>query len=132
MRVLLLTHASLSVADAGEPHFMEKALRAVLPASNLDFESLYPTVSRWWVEVSDAGYPQREIGFAESGEPIVAGPLGRNCGYWTDSSEVFEVDQHEPVPAAEFEEAWVRFQTDWFLICEQKQAAAAVTADAHS
>jgi hypothetical protein len=67
-----------------------KLIKSVLwfiPHANPDFERRYPEVRMWYVEVNEKGAPQRELGVSASGEPIVAGPWGRNIGFWTDSGD---------------------------------------------
>jgi len=84
-----------------------KSLQRVLPAANPDLETLYPKTRVWWLEVTDAGAPEREIGFDESGEPVVLGPIGRNFGFLVDSSDDWSDSQDDSPEAAEhFEEQW--------------------------
>jgi hypothetical protein len=82
----------------------------VFPLANPDFEDVYPRVCNWWVEINAAGVPQRELGFDDSREMIVAGPIGRNMGFWTDSAMVFEVADYQVVPNDEFESAWLAYE----------------------
>ena len=79
-----------------------RVLKLVLPTANPDFEGLYSKVVKWWVEIDPAGVPQRELGFDAAGETVVAGPFGRNMGFWTDSHMVFEIDEYNAVPLVEF------------------------------
>jgi hypothetical protein len=88
-----------------------KILKLVLPAANPDFEGAYGKVVRWWVEIDPAGVSQRELGFSAVGEAVVAGPFGRNIGFWTDSHMVFDVGDYEVVPLDEFESAWSLFES---------------------
>jgi hypothetical protein len=73
------------------------------------FEGVYERVNSWWVEIDAAGVPQRELGFATSGETIVAGPIGQNMRFWTDSQMVFEAAKYKVVPNDKFESAWSAF-----------------------
>ncbi|HKA01250.1 MAG TPA: hypothetical protein VKE70_32275 [Candidatus Solibacter sp.] len=63
-----------------------RMLYKLIPRANPDFDGCYCKVRTWWVEVDDAGMPQRELGFGAEGKVTVAGPLGRNHGFWTDSN----------------------------------------------
>jgi hypothetical protein len=88
---------------------LETLIRAVIPAANPDFESLYHLVSLWWIEIDCQGIPQREIGFNDKGVPVVVGPLDENMGFWTDSSMSFAAKEHDAVDPADFETQWQRF-----------------------
>jgi hypothetical protein len=92
---------------------LRRLLRLVLPVANPDFESLYPSVQLWWVELNASGVPQREVGFNASGEPVVAGPLGQNFGFWTDSPMTFSVGEHPQVAEQAFAEVWASFERRW-------------------
>jgi hypothetical protein len=114
MPVLAIASASRPPSSTQARLLLERPLRAVSPTVNPDFENLYPSVRQWWVEVDDSGIPQREIGFAEPSVAVVAGPLGGNAGFWTDSTVVFNRKEHEAVEEAAFEEAWSRFESSWW------------------
>jgi hypothetical protein len=75
-----------------------------------DFENRYGDVMKWWVEIDPSGVPQRELGFDGSGASIVAGPFGRNIGFWTDSPMVFEAGEYQAINVDAFELAWSRFR----------------------
>jgi hypothetical protein len=83
-----------------------KILKLVVPTANPDFDELIKEVHHWWIEVNDEGQPQREIGFREQGEAIMAMPLGDNDGFWTDSQMTFDSKKCEAVGEAEFEGRW--------------------------
>jgi len=85
-------------------------LRKLLPAANPDLEGLYKLVRLWWVEIDEQGRPQREIGFDDMGKAVVAGPVGRNMGFWTDSSMTFNEAEYQAVAPELFEEAWSRIE----------------------
>jgi hypothetical protein len=85
-------------------------LARVLPAANPDFEGTYDNINKWWVEIDHAGVPQRELDFDASGEIIVAGPIGKNMGFWTDSHMTFDAAENEVVPNDEFESARSTFE----------------------
>jgi hypothetical protein len=88
-----------------------RVLKLVIPLANPDFEDRYPNVTKWWVEIDGAGVPQRELGFDAAGKAIVAGPFGRNFGFWTDSPNVFEANEYSAVPSDLFESAWSVFES---------------------
>lgn len=87
-----------------------KLLMRVLPAANPDFDSKIRDVHTWWIELDDHDKPQREIGFTESGQAVVAMPLGQNCGFWTDSQVTFTAGAYEHIEADVFERKWVDFK----------------------
>lgn len=93
--------------------FVERCLRAIIPAANPDFERSYVKVCKWWVEIDSAGTPQRELGFNERGEVIAASPIGKNFGFFTDSNVVFAVADHPDVEHRLFEAAWHSFEDRW-------------------
>ena len=82
-------------------------LRAVLPRANPDIEHLIEQACTWWLEIEATGEPSREIGFTETGAPIVIGPVGRNHGYLVDASDDWsESTDDSPDVAANFERVW--------------------------
>jgi hypothetical protein len=92
---------------------LRRLLNLVLPAANPDFESLYPSVQLWWVELNASGVPQREVGFSAGGEPIAVGPFGRNLGFWTDSPMIFVATDYARVEDRAFEQVWSSFEQQW-------------------
>ena len=59
------------------------------------------------LEVNDAGGAVREIGFDTKGNPIVLGPIGRNFGFITDSSDDWSASEGESEETARhFERRW--------------------------
>ena len=50
------------------------------------------------------------LGFAADGKIVVAGPIGRNFGFWTDSSMIFVPDEYKVISEKAFESAWAVFQ----------------------
>lgn len=94
--------------DSDADSWWIRLLKRILPAANPDLEDqLYPKTTFWWIELDDRRVPQREIGFDESSNPIVLGPVGRNYG--------FAVDQSAPLqePLQLCSEAEERFQATW-------------------
>ena len=63
------------------------------------------------MEIDSDGVPQREVGFDEAGRAIVAGPFGKNYGFWTDSAMRFEEAGNKVVANEEFDPAWSAFET---------------------
>ena len=51
-----------------------KTLLFFVPRSNPDVERLYPQVESWALELSDDGWPQREVGLDKAGKPLFATP----------------------------------------------------------
>ncbi|MGJ5818633.1 hypothetical protein [Paludibaculum fermentans] len=90
-----------------------RLLSATIPAANPDFDPLFENVRMWWVEIDPAGVPQRELGFDEQGQIIVAAPLGDNFGFFTDSNMTFSPNEHPTVLNASFESAWAEFESHW-------------------
>ena len=89
------------------PPWWCRALQRIIPSGNEDLESLYPNTRTWWLEVDEAGVPQREIGFDADMKPIVLGPVGRNCGFLIDASDDWsDCLEDSAEAAAGFEKAW--------------------------
>jgi hypothetical protein len=103
------TRAKTGVVSAA----VERLLRAIVPAANPDFDRCYGDVSKWWIELNPAGEPQRELGFNPRGEVVVAAPMGRDFGFFTDSNAVFEPADYPAVQQALFEAAWSEFESRW-------------------
>ena len=89
---------------------LESAIRLVVPAASPRFERLYDQVREWWVEVDEAGAAQREIGFDVDGSPIVAGPIGQDMGFWTDSPAPTDWQAHGELDAVRFESVWMQLE----------------------
>lgn len=87
--------------------WLARLLGKLLPAANPDLEGLFDQAQIWWLEVDDAGRPQREIGFDKQGTAIVLGPVGRNYGFLVDSNDNwkdYEGDSDEA--ARDFQKTW--------------------------
>jgi hypothetical protein len=123
MPVLAVALATPPAHGSSAHPWVEKALRIAFPTSNPDFEHLYPLVHLWWVEVNDSGIPQRELGFSQGNVLVLAGPLGSNMGFWTDSPMVFKPSEHEAVAQAAFERHWSEFESQWWASHAQKRDA---------
>tara|TARA_R110001592_G_scaffold9723_2_gene51440 strand:+ start:2491 stop:2814 length:324 start_codon:yes stop_codon:yes gene_type:complete len=62
-------------------------LSTILPKANPDFDKLIDQVDYWLVEYNRTeNAVWREIGFDKNDQSIVAMPLGKNYGYWTDNN----------------------------------------------
>ena len=84
-----------------------RALQRIIPSGNEDLEPFYLRTRTWWLEVDEAGVPQREIGFDAEMKPIVLGPVGENCGFLVDASDDWsDCLKDSPEAAAGFERAW--------------------------
>lgn len=77
-----------------------------LPPVNPDFDDKYESVKTWWLEVDEGENPKREIGFSESGAPIVFGPIDRNPGVWTNVTLRVRLPNEDGV-AARFDSTWI-------------------------
>jgi len=113
MKVIETTLGTYERDDPPKRSWLARVLCAVFPMANPDFEGSYWRVRRWWVEIDGTGAPERELGFAEDGEAIVAAPVGSNFGYFTDSNMTFDPDEYREVPAETFEAAWSTFAARW-------------------
>ncbi|MCB9385355.1 MAG: hypothetical protein H6509_12140 [Bryobacterales bacterium] len=89
------TKMGTNIPDAAHRGLVERVIRKVLPLAN--------------PEVDDEGTPQRELGFDTDEQPIVAGPIGENFGFWTDSSMKFRPAEHRVVSSKEFAATWAQF-----------------------
>jgi hypothetical protein len=84
-----------------------KVLLFFVPRANPDVERYYPLVKEWALELSDDGWPQREVGLDKAGAPIFATPDDRNTGFWTDMARTqFLRDELRLISAEEFERLW--------------------------
>lgn len=81
-----------------------------IPRANPDFERFLPDIKLWYLEVDDEFYPCREIGMDENGDPVSAGPSGRNWGFWTDGPEMFDPAEATEISQASFEKMRQRFE----------------------
>jgi hypothetical protein len=91
-------------------HWKIKLARALLffvPRANPDIEMLYPQVRKWALELSEDGWPQREIGLGDQGAILFRTPNDRNTGFWTDMAlRKFERSELQEISASEFEHLW--------------------------
>jgi hypothetical protein len=85
----------------------------IFPSGNPDFGRKFEDVRRWWLETDDQWAVHREIGFDEHGEPIVAAPLGKNLGIYTDNEGGVPFPVDGTVDQAEFERVWREFTEKW-------------------
>ena len=86
-----------------------KSLLFFIPRANPDVEEFYPLVRKWALELSDDGWPQREVALNADGVPIFRTPEGRNTGFWTDmAAKRFEGSELREISRGEFEQLWER------------------------
>jgi len=90
---------------------LARMIGKALPMANPDFETLYPGVRSWWVEIDDRGEVRREIGFSETLEPIVGAPLGDNVGIFTDLGKAPLKIVGDPIDVHQFENAWRKLRS---------------------
>lgn len=95
--------------ETGWLRWLARGLRFLLPQANPDFGNRYERVTNWWLEVDESGVVHREIGFDQTGDVLVAAPLGRNIGVFTASDGVPE-PLGAVVDPGEFERMWSEFQ----------------------
>lgn len=91
-----------------------RALFFFIPRANLDVETHYPLVKEWVLELSDEGWPQREVALDAQGKPLFCTPNSRNAGFWTDAPRQFTPMDLRAITAEEFDSLWA--------ICESHRA----------
>lgn len=89
------------------PPWWMRLLLFIVPAGNPDLEKYYIDIEHWWLEISDAGEPLREIGFDANGKAIVLAPVEGNFGMLIDASDDWSGSDGDSIEAAErFEAVW--------------------------
>jgi hypothetical protein len=83
-------------------------LERFIPEANPDYA--FDQVREWLIEFDEDGVPGREVGLDGSGEPVLAGPDGRNYGFWLDTNMRYEDFTGDEVTAEVFERAWRRLR----------------------
>jgi hypothetical protein len=84
-----------------------KALLFFVPRANPDIEQHYPRVKKWVLELSDDGWPQREVGLDAQGMPLFRTPNQKNTGFWTDMAlRRFERAELTEISAGDFDSLW--------------------------
>lgn len=84
-----------------------RVLLFFVPRANPDIEKLYPRVREWVLELSDDGWPKREIGLDSDGRPLFSTPNERNTGFWTDMAATqFKPSEVREISSAEFDRLW--------------------------
>ena len=91
-----------------------KFLSHIIPKANPDFEHLYQNVRMWWLEIEAKNIPQRELGFDEKGNVIVAAPISNNYGFWTDGGGQIESENMTLISRDEFVKAWDSFESEHY------------------
>jgi hypothetical protein len=81
-------------------------LMKIVPKASSDYDACFPSVSYWLVEIDEAGYPMREIGFTTQDTSILFAPTHRNLGLWTDSDRIFSRDESETQDDFPFDTTW--------------------------
>ena len=90
-----------------------KAILFFVPRANPAVERLYPQVKKWVIEVSDDGWPRREVALDSGDLPIFRLPNGRNTGFWTDMAKHrFEPTDLVAIDAVEFDRLWAAAQAN--------------------
>lgn len=84
-----------------------KALLFFVPRANPDIEKLYPLVRKWALELSDDGWPQREVGLDGHDAVLFRTPNANNTGFWTDmAAKQFARTEVDEISADQFEQLW--------------------------
>ena len=109
MRYLATTLATDWQDPSRAQAWAERVLKRLLPSANPDYEGRLTRVRLWWVELDEAGVPQRELGLDAHGAPVVGAPVGENLGFWLDEAMVFDEANSTALTPDEFEMAWQRF-----------------------
>ena len=89
--------------------FQVKLLECLLffiPKANPGYDDKLHLVKEWFIEFNDDGDPWREIGIGVDGNPILAGPDGRNYGFWLDTKMSLKNFTGESLEKSEFERLW--------------------------
>jgi hypothetical protein len=101
-----------------------KAVLFFIPRANPDIESLYPLVKEWALELSEEGWPQREVGLDGIGEPLFGTPNNRNTGFWTDMAyKQFQRSELRAITEMEFEKLWLVQKSNRSLTEEEHHLA---------
>ena len=78
-----------------------------VPRANPDNEPLYPKVRAWALELSEDGWPQREVALDAHGKPLFCAPNDRNTGFWPDMAiHQFSMSDLEPISPETFNAWW--------------------------
>lgn len=84
-----------------------KAVLFFIPRANPDTERLYPQVKQWVLELSDDGWPQREVALGASGNVLFRTPNERNTGFWPDMArKQFKENELRAISPEEFHSLW--------------------------
>ena len=97
------TRMAIDWLDPGNGLFT-KLLGRVSP--NPGYESQLHQVSEWFIEFDDEGCPAREVGLDKAGAPVLAGPDGKNYGFWLDTNMKLDDFEGERISQETFEEKW--------------------------
>lgn len=105
-----ITTAATDFSEAKLNDWRVRLLKAVLffiPRANPDTEHLYPQVKQWVLELSDDGWPQREVAVGASGNVLFRSPDNRNTGFWLDMARrQFKDEELRSVSSDEFHSLW--------------------------
>ena len=86
---------------------LARILLFFIPRANPDIEPLLPRVKTWALELTEEGWPEREVGLDSNGNALFAIPDDRNTGFWTDMAyDQFNPAELSPLTAEDFETLW--------------------------
>ncbi len=93
-------------------------LRVFVPLDGTrEIRKLVERAKAWWLEIDEKGAPQREIGFDESGTPIIVGPIADYQGYLIDASDDWSASTEDSAEARKnFEREWEKIAGKFKLL----------------
>jgi hypothetical protein len=107
-----VTQLATDFTEQDSSGWLVRLLKTVLflvPRANPDNEKLYPRVASWALELSDDGWPQREVGLDAHGTPLFCAPDDRNTGFWPDmANRQFAPSEIEAMTGEAFSDLWTR------------------------
>jgi hypothetical protein len=77
-----------------------------IPRANPNNEKLYYLVKKWLLELDENGQPQREIALDANELPLFCSPTETDFGLWTDSNNLFQKNDIDPISKEFFEATW--------------------------
>lgn len=95
--------------DFAEYDKWAKALGAVFPRANPDYDKVMHLVREWLIEIDEEDLPYREVALDVNGKVILAGPDANNYGFWLDTNMKGKDLDGEPISSSEFEKHWQAF-----------------------
>ena len=85
---------------------LKRILKGLNP--NYAYETKFPIVRKWVIEIEDDNFPSREIGLDEHDIPVIWGPSDEVYGFWLDTNMAYDDFNGDPISRDYFEKHW-----DW-------------------